>query len=53
MEKSETLVNTKELNKAILDLLEDLDGMEEEEIKSELSEEEKTKRKSIWDRLSH
>ena len=41
------------VDQVILDILEDLDNQENEQKKVKITEEEKAKRKSIWDRLSH
>ena len=55
MEKTKELVDDVEFDgfdQIILDILEDLDNQENEQKKVEITEEEKAKRKSIWDRLS-
>ena len=55
MEKPKKMVDDIEfegVDQVILDILEDLDYQENEQKKVKITEEEKTKRKFIWDRLS-
>ena len=55
MEKAKKLVDDiefEEIDQVLLDMLDDIDNQENEQKKVEVTEEEKAKRKSIWDRLS-